>query len=170
MALNDSADWNGQLLLETVLESPERNDYLHLAKESARIGLEQAKQLEKMLNKEKELGTKSGPLGDYSGTFTNPAGNFAIDVLEEDNGLKIAFQGRHSQTYSLNHNHRDTFCWYLPRNQQVRRARWFITYPDLYKICFECSNVKVDRFVWNYDPEVAEGAVFRKSDSESDKL
>ena len=60
-ALNGSADWIGQLLLEPVLESPERNDYVHLAMESARVALEQAEQLEKMLAMQKEYGTKSRP-------------------------------------------------------------------------------------------------------------
>ena len=46
-ALNDSADWIGQMLVETLLNSPEKNDYLLLAKESARRALEMAEKVEK---------------------------------------------------------------------------------------------------------------------------
>lgn len=35
MAINDAADWIGQLLVETLLDSPVRNDYVHLASMSA---------------------------------------------------------------------------------------------------------------------------------------
>ncbi|KAL8852761.1 MAG: hypothetical protein Q9221_002391 [Calogaya cf. arnoldii] len=35
MANNDAADWIGQLLLETVLDNPDKNDYVAIAKESA---------------------------------------------------------------------------------------------------------------------------------------
>ncbi|KAJ1669419.1 hypothetical protein EV182_008773, partial [Spiromyces aspiralis] len=35
MAPNDAADWIGQLLVETLLDSPVRNDYVRLASESA---------------------------------------------------------------------------------------------------------------------------------------
>ena len=35
LAKKDTADWLGQLIVETVLDNPEKNDYVMLARESA---------------------------------------------------------------------------------------------------------------------------------------
>lgn len=34
---NDAADWIGELLLETLLDNPDKNDYLNIARPSAEV-------------------------------------------------------------------------------------------------------------------------------------
>ena len=161
-ALNDSADWIGQLLVETVLNSPEKNDYVELAMESAIAALAKARQIEKILDEQRIKGTSPRLLEDYVGRFQNASGNFRIDISKDDSFLKIAFQGRVSQTYRLDHYHQDTFCWYLPRQEQAKRGKWYNTDVEFYKISFGVTGSKVDDLVWKYDSEVLEGAMFRR--------
>lgn len=40
MANNDTADWLGELLLEAVLDNPDKNDYIEIAKSSAKTSTE----------------------------------------------------------------------------------------------------------------------------------
>lgn len=56
MALNDAADWMGQLLVETLLGGPVRNDYVRLAS----MNVDRALKLYSKLNVEIENGTTPG--------------------------------------------------------------------------------------------------------------
>lgn len=66
-ALNDSADWIGQMLVETLLDSPEKNDYVFWANTSARRALETAEELEKKLYEQRDRETKAKALSEYTG-------------------------------------------------------------------------------------------------------
>ncbi|KAG6999607.1 hypothetical protein G7Y79_00033g067950 [Physcia stellaris] len=83
-------DWIGQMLVETLLDSPEKNDYL-LAKESARRALEMAEELEKELDKQRDRETKPKALSEYTdiqtSTFTSAAGVFSVKICLGDAGL-----------------------------------------------------------------------------------
>jgi len=165
-AFNDAADWVGQLVVEAVLHAPEKNDYVRLSRESSNAVLEKAVELEKTLEEQRIRGTKHKPLLSYTGKYFNNLGNFFLQISENDGQLEVRFQGRQSQAYKLSHYHNDVFSWYLPRNEQLKRGRWFITDPELYKVKFGGGDGKVDRLVWTYDSETTEGAVFRKFGSE----
>ncbi|KAJ1677791.1 hypothetical protein EV182_005430 [Spiromyces aspiralis] len=162
-ALNDAADWIGQLLVETLLDSPVRNDYVRLASESADRAL---KLYEKLGQKVAEGRTSSGshrPLSDYVGSYVGCAGVLRIEVVEGENGLEMMFQGRQSQRYSLQHHHDDTFTWFMSWNEQIKRARFIIYSPAFYSIRFKGEEGKgITTLNWIFDVGVPEGEDFSK--------
>ncbi|KAK3293559.1 beta-lactamase/transpeptidase-like protein [Chaetomium fimeti] len=71
LALNDVADWVGQMVLEELLEipSPQRNDYLAAAKTSAATNLQWYPNLVTQLQKAQKHGTSPRQLDAYAGTW-----------------------------------------------------------------------------------------------------
>ena len=92
MANNDAADWIGQLLLETVLDNPDKNDYLALARDSARTSVDLWPTMKSDLEAHREPKTSHKPLRDYVGIYWNPIHNWCIEVYESEDILKVCFQ------------------------------------------------------------------------------
>ncbi|KAH6850484.1 beta-lactamase/transpeptidase-like protein [Chaetomium sp. MPI-CAGE-AT-0009] len=136
MALNDAADWIGQLLVETLLDSPIRNDYVHLASASADRALERYAELGQTIEKGRTPGGAGRPLRDYVVMYVGFAGVFRIEIAEGANGLEIFLQGRQSQKYTLQHHHDNTFTWFMSWNEQIKRVRFISYNPALYLIRF----------------------------------
>ena len=65
--LGDSADWIAQLVTETLLNSPERNDYLKYAEESAEGARSRYASASKSLEKARVPNTSHKPLHQYCG-------------------------------------------------------------------------------------------------------
>ncbi|KAH6611776.1 beta-lactamase/transpeptidase-like protein [Chaetomium sp. MPI-SDFR-AT-0129] len=163
MALNDAADWIGQLLVETLLDSPIRNDYVGFASESA----EQALKLYAKLGRKVKAGRApqgpGRPLSNYVGLYVGFAGFFCIEVLNGENGLEILFQGRQSQNYSLQHHHHDTFTWFMSRDEQIKRVRFVSYNPALYFIRFnEEEGRGITVLNWAFDAGAPGGEDFFK--------
>ncbi|KAK4139709.1 beta-lactamase/transpeptidase-like protein [Dichotomopilus funicola] len=163
MALNDAADWIGQLLVETLLDSPIRNYYVGFASESA----EQALKLYAKLGRKVKAGRApqgpGRPLSNYVGLYVGFAGFFCIEVLNDDNGLEILFQGRQSQNYSLQHHHHDTFTWFMSRDEQIKRVRFVSYNPALYFIRFnEEEGRGITVLNWAFDAGAPGGEDFFK--------
>lgn len=163
MALNDAADSIGQLLVETLLESPVQHDYVKLASASAKRSLEKYTALAREVAAGRVSGGPSRPLEDYVGSYVGIGGIFRIDVAEEEGVLKILFQGRQSQKYHLKHHHDDSFTWFMSRDEQVKRARFPGYTLDVYFMSFSLGdNGKVIGLNWVYDGMVPEGENFVK--------
>ena len=164
MALNDAADWIGQLMVETLLESPFRNDYVRLASLSAERALEKYAELSRDVEEGREAGGPNRALSDYVGSYVGFGDIFRIEVVESEGGLAMLFQGRESQKYRLQHHHSDTFTWFMPFNEQIKRAR-FITYQTaFYSIRFRAEYGKgVIALNWVHDAAMPEGEDFYKA-------
>ncbi|KAM5372484.1 hypothetical protein ACJZ2D_007522 [Fusarium nematophilum] len=164
MALNDAADWIGQLQVETLLDSPAhaRNDYVKLASSSADRALQRYSEVEMQVEEGRQSGGPSRSLSEYVGSFVGFGGVFRIEVVETEDGLAVLFQGRETQRYQLRHHHGDTFTWLMSWNEQIKRARFIITNPAFYSIRFKAGPEGITALNWVHDASIEEGDDFIK--------
>lgn len=165
MANNDAADWLGELLLEAVLENPDPNDYLKLAKASAYESKERWVRMREEMEKSRKPDTPIKPFDAYCGSYVNVVNTYSVDVFRDQDQLKMCFQGDRRCAYSLEHHQYDTFSWLLTRDEDVHYGRFPVTQSDFYLLAFECGkkDKEIDRLIWINDPVVPSGEVFRKS-------
>ncbi|KAH6848208.1 beta-lactamase/transpeptidase-like protein [Chaetomium sp. MPI-CAGE-AT-0009] len=140
LALNDVADWVGQMVVEEFLEvpSPQRNDYLAAARTSAATNLQWYPDL----------------LSAYAGTYWDSLHIVKVVVTAENGHLYWALQGLESEKFRLTHYHDDTFTCLCPRNELSRRGRWVGSDqgPGFWKVEFRTSEGgEVDRLCWAHD-------------------
>lgn len=163
LAKNDYADWIGQLLLETVLDNSEKNDYVDLAKRSAAVYESMWGKVKTDLENSKSPDTIHRSLHEYTGSYYNEVRNWFIKVTLMDDQLQFSFQGLGGQTHRLRHHGIDTFSWPLSEIESMRLGRW----PDLdaptYIFYFETHDTKAINSVrWYHDPDVPVGELFRR--------
>ncbi|WVN90657.1 uncharacterized protein L203_105899 [Cryptococcus depauperatus CBS 7841] len=156
LALNDVADWVGQLVLEEFLEVPEgeRNDYISAGKMSAAANLAWCRDLAKELQPQNGI---SRELEAYAGTYWNNIHIFKIVVTVEEGELYWALQGLDSEKLCLAHYEDDVFTWLQPRNDLSRRGRWMGPNKGLSfcKVEFKMGDGP-DRLFWMHDNGVFE--------------
>ena len=122
LALNDTADWIAQLVLEELLDTPDRNDYVKAAETSVAENAKWYTSTIKELEAEKKDNASARPLQEYVGIYWDDIEVFKIVVSLEDEGLYWAFQGLDSEKYPLTHYKADVFTWIQPRNALSRRG------------------------------------------------
>lgn len=142
LALVDTADWVGQMLLEAVLNVPEqsKNDYVKITEDTVNNALAWFEPLYKTL---REGRTSEAPrsLEEYTGSYwNNPFNTVHIDVMMVEGRLNIVFQGLPDEYWPLYHWEEDTFTW-LPESRDAiaSRGRFTMQSPDYYKINFRVS-------------------------------
>ncbi|KAL9611292.1 MAG: hypothetical protein Q9167_004056 [Letrouitia subvulpina] len=165
MANNDVADWLGQLLLETILDNPDKNDYVNIAKDSAKFSVELWLRMERNLEKHREPHTTQRSLANYVGIYWNIIHNWCIDIYEDNGILKVCFQQQREESYELNHYHHDTFSWQLTRNEDARRGRFPVLDPEFYLLRFSVvsNRYQSNQLIWKHDPDVPSGETFYTS-------
>ncbi len=161
MANNDCADWIGQILLETVLDNTDKNDYLILAQKTAASYIAKWRDLKLELAAGRNPNTPCLALEQYSGSFYNKIHNFHLDISTVNGKLELKFQGLPTEVHQLYHYHYNTFSWELTADESIARDRW----PDLearvYLLHFEADeNGKMTRLRWHHDWAVSAGEVF----------
>ena len=109
--LCDIPDCISQLLLETLLDAPEQNEFVQLARETSANALSHHPPTIERLAKEQIKGTKAPPLEEYYGRSYNELGNFfLLDIMQYEYGLRMSPQGFQDSSYTLHH--------------YLARARW----------------------------------------------
>ncbi|KAK0510815.1 hypothetical protein JMJ35_006367 [Cladonia borealis] len=163
MAFNDAADGIGQLLVETLLDSPIRKDYVHLASLSADRALKKYAELTQKIEEGRESEGRRRALSDYVGSYVGFGGIFRIEVVESENELAMLFQGRESQKFQLRHHHQDTFTWFTSWNEQIKRAQFIVFQPAFYSIRFQAGEgERPIALNWVHDSAIPEGEDFFK--------
>lgn len=152
---NDCADWLGQLILEDLLDTPEKNDYISLATESASSYDRMWAAVEDYFKKPTPRAAEHPrPLKDYVGTYYNKPGNWHIEVMEEDGFLTCYFQGRRSQFHRLQPYGCDTFSWHLTEAEALERHRWPVA-VNTYIFSFAADESEsIKTLCWVHDPDV----------------
>lgn len=163
LALYDAPDWVGQLILEEILDVPEKNDYVAAATASAAKTLEWFPSVKEELRQKQKQNTSSKPLETCIGTYWNAIHTMKIVVTIEKGELYWSVQGLESEKYVLAHYHEDVFSWLRPRDEMAARGRWVDQGAEFWLIRFGTSNSGVvDRLAWVHDLEVSEGETFYK--------
>ncbi|KAJ6022068.1 hypothetical protein N7540_007572 [Penicillium herquei] len=166
IAKNDCADWLGQLLLEHILENPDKNDYVKLAQDSAEAYQKLWTELPEKFDNSRQVGSNSQPLGAYVGRYYNQPHNWFIDVTYESESLYFAFQGRSSQKHKLDVYGEDIFSWLLTEEESRRLARWPALRVPTYFFRFKADNCgNFDSLSWVHDPDGPEVETFVKDEN-----
>lgn len=156
IALNDAADWIGQMVLESVLEAPEPNDFVALAESSAEALANKFPHMAQRLESQKVRGTSPRPLSTYFGEYFNEIKDFKIQIRlsSQNDNLELAFQGLDSQVWPMAHYHYDTFVWLMSYDDAVSHARFPYPPEKLFKIEFVSGqDGKINSLLWNHDME-----------------
>ncbi|SLM37297.1 d-protein [Lasallia pustulata] len=124
MFLNDTPDWVGQLVLEELLEVPERNDYVKAAEASVAEAAKWYPATVGELQRARINDTSPRSLEDYAGTYWDEIHIFKIEVTLVEGTLYWAFPGLESEKFQLDHYEHDVFTWIQTRNELARRGRW----------------------------------------------
>ena len=161
-ANNDCADWLGQLLLETVLDNPDKNNFEELAQESADAFTSAHPRTRAELEQGQIPNTKPGPLDEYVGKYYTDSELFYIDVRHEEGKLMLRFQGRDDQIHELRHYHHDTFTCYMTAEECVKKARWPWFHAQYWLMHFEWDEQDEVSLRWMHDNLFPAMEVFRK--------
>ena len=78
MARSDDADWLGQTLLEILLNNPDKNDCVGLAKSSAQVSISLSPRIEKELKEHQTIDTSMKQLCEYIGIYYNSVRTWRI--------------------------------------------------------------------------------------------
>lgn len=163
LALNDCADWVGQLVLETLIGIKDKNDYLELSRRSVATSLAWHSTVEAALKKNQILGTSPRKFEDYTGTYTNSIKTMKIEVTQGDERLYFALQGLESEKYELTHYQDNVFTWLQPRNELAGRGRFTHQESLYYILRFSVDDVgKIAKLAWTHDADVPDGEIFLK--------
>lgn len=172
LALIDTADFIGQLLLEIILQTSQPNDYVEWSQTFQAKAERHIDRLKADLEQHRVPGTHARPLCAYEGRFWNELHNFFIDVTVHNTSgaLQMTWQGLDSQSYELHHYHYDTFSWLMPAEEIVRRARGVTFYNyEYYLVEFgsdtnnDNASDRVDYLRWSMDSNSTSGKMeFRK--------
>ena len=170
LAHNDVADWIGQLILEKILNVPEPNDYLALAKLSAENSSALWPKMKADLERERTRDTSPKSLECYVGKYYNRAENFYLEIEHREDRLTMCFQGNHEQRYTLEHYEHDIFSWVLTRDECARRGRFPVTWRAFYLLRFraQSGSDEVEELVWVNDGAWDAGETFSKRSAQTE--
>jgi CubicO group peptidase (beta-lactamase class C family) len=161
---NDCADWISQLLLEALIDSDERNDYVHLANVSAEASDQKMSDIPKHLAAKQILNTSHRPLPEYAGKYYNSNGLWFLEVFIEEDGLRFCMKGDRRYVYKLSHFHYESFSWIMTRDELVRLGRFPNNFPDMYLLEFTISENAIHGLYWHNDRGITERQFFKRAD------
>jgi hypothetical protein len=100
IGLADPSDWVATMLLEAILDSPKKHDFVKLARTATAGHVESAKNIRKQFEEEKANTSRQDPrhLSEYVGLYRNSLNGFVIGILDREGELEIRFQNRESQS------------------------------------------------------------------------
>ncbi|KAF5557756.1 d-aminoacylase [Fusarium napiforme] len=145
LALNDAADWMGQLIIEDIVNVPSklRTDFVRVAEATVAENLKWYLRVVDELEKGRKAGTLPKPFAEYVGTYWHDLHKFKIDVKLVGDKLYWLMQGLETQNKRLElaHYHDDTFTWLQSRGELASRGRWVGSDQGatFWKVKFEAS-------------------------------
>ncbi|KAK3933594.1 beta-lactamase/transpeptidase-like protein [Diplogelasinospora grovesii] len=163
MANCDAANLIASMLLEALLDSPEKHDYEELARVASKAGVEQWQTLHRSLSRQRIDGTSPKPLESYAGKYWNHVGNWHMDIYLEDGGLVMAFQGDRKNSHALRHYNYDVFTWLLSQDENVAIGRFPYTSQGQWLLNFQSEDGAIKGLKWNQNG-IKDGEYFHKGE------
>ena len=163
MSNNDAADWLGQLILEAILDNPDQNDYVKLAKDSVEASNHLWARMAEELEDSRIPDTPVRVLLSYVGSYYNVVKDWHMELWVEEGELYMCHQDDRSQAYQLKHYNYDSFSWLLTRDETARRGLFPVTWTEYYLLAFgQGKDGQIDHVIWKHDPSVPEGETFKR--------
>jgi CubicO group peptidase (beta-lactamase class C family) len=166
MASADVPDYVGAMIIETVLDAPQRNDFLPYVNEAVNVLARRFVDTAAELAAERKPNTSHRPLDEYTGRFVNKQGTFCLVVTKlNEKTLRMNVQGLPRTYYDLTHYHDDVFAWPCDRDAEAKRAMYPKTWATTRKLRFRSSDPsggRIDEVSWAYVPYEPAGEVFHK--------
>lgn len=162
IAKNDAADWLAQMILESLIDSPQKNDYVKIAQESANGLVNEWESMIEQLASDRVANTTSKSLATYVGRYFNDAQNWFMEIFLKDGELYMCMQGAHEESYKLSHYNYNVFSWVLTWDESVERGRFRNPTPDYYLLKFQVQDDEVTALQWTIDGDLPEGQLFKK--------
>lgn len=163
MANSDASNWIACLILETLLDSPKKNDFVALAEISSKQGVLRWRELHEIMARNRQLNTKPKPPTEYVGKYWNDFHNWHLDVYLDNGSLRIAFQGDRAHSHPITHYHHDVFSWLLTQDETAGHGRFPYTTPGAWLISFISDGVEIRGLRWNQH-EIKDGEYFSKGE------
>jgi hypothetical protein len=152
-----------QLLLEEILDVPQKNDYVAAANTAVESTAAWYPTVHAELEEKQHKNTSSRDLQAYVGTYWNKINTMRMVVTLNNGKLHYAVHGLDSEKYPLDHYENDIFSWLRSRNEYAARGRWVDQGAEFWLIKFWTNDKDtVDRLTWVHDLEVKEGESFFK--------
>lgn len=171
LAFNDAADWLGQMVLEEVLDVPERTDFEKLVTESRDASLKQFSGLADDIRHHLDEPQAVAKVSKYPGVYCNSLRNFAINIIADEDKLQMHFQNESKDVYPLEYYGENTFSWAMPYNDQVSRGRWPISSPTYFQFKFSLDDAgTVSSLAWHHDPNIEPEVFTKVHNSASSKI
>ncbi|OBR04185.1 Penicillin-binding protein [Colletotrichum higginsianum IMI 349063] len=170
LPLVDTPDLIGQFLLETLLQTPEPNDYLQLTRDFQEVAVHTIDNVREELEKHRVPGTKPRALESFKGRYWNELNNFCIDINVTNEGfLSLRLQGDDSEVYLLHHYHYDTFSWLMPHDEIIKRGR-MVTFFGWEYYLMEFSGITTDSDIHQFHWKVMDSytTTFTKEKANTD--
>lgn len=167
-SLCDVSSLVGQLLIETLLETPKSNDYVALARDFRHKTLQFMPNISSTLASTRQADTLSRPIQDYVGTYWTSAHDFCVRISEEDGKLWLRFQNQTEAPYAMRHHAHDSWEWNMSYDEAAKRARLINFFGAKYYVLHFFSGEKTGpisglRWAW-YEALPDEMEEFRRED------
>lgn len=163
MSNNDAVDCLGQLVLEAVLDNPDQNDYVKLARDSVVKSNSLWPQMAEELEDARIPDTPVRDLSDYVRSYYNTIKGWRTELWVEANVLYMCHQVDRSQSYQLKHNNYDTCSWLLTRDETVRRGLFPMAMAKYSLLALgQGEDGQIGYVTWKHDPSVSEGETFKR--------
>lgn len=161
---NDAADWIGQLLIQTLLGNPYRNNYCFLASVSADRAHQRYAELAEKIEEGRQSGGPRRSYSQYKGCYEcTGRPDMVISMYSFLGPLKRKLKLEINYTeYQLRHHHDDTFTWFMSWNEHIKNNRTVQYFPEYYFLRFNPNEDGSDivSLTWVHNPAFPEGDVF----------
>lgn len=154
MTAIDTPDIVCQLVIELLLSPTHPIDFESHARALTQEAVSRQGQVGTELLSRRQTGTKPSQEAEaYAGAYWNSMHTFSIEVREEGTRLSMRLQGRVSEEFWLSHYEYDTFCWWMPHDEIMRRGRYTDYGPAHYLISFSVAvGGEVSALRWALEP------------------
>jgi hypothetical protein len=157
-ALRDAPDWIAQPLVEVILDSPKRNDFVDLSENAAENSLGHQPNTQKILAKERVIETSHRELNEYTGRYYKSIGNPNPDIAISGDGLRMITQGFPYVHYDLYRYNYDVFAWDCDREKESHKTIYPQWAPNFHRISFlKGKSGKIKKLGWGFGGGKPEG-------------
>jgi hypothetical protein len=168
MPFTNPPDLVSQLILESILEELNPNDYVQVAMDARDAHVAYVTLTQSLESGKGE--PSSLPLKGYVGRYFNSIGNFVLDVSLQAGRLHMVVQDIEVVSYSLQPYAGQTFWWDPPDQEaeEAKQAMFPRAYAGFHLVTFQADdNNVVQSLLWAHDPDLPEGELFTKATSDS---